>query len=238
MISQIKKILNKFISILRVVRKNEIKIKQEKFEKIQATRCKKWFEIKGDETLRLNYSLNENSIIFDIGGYKGEFARDIYCKYNSTIYVFEPIPEFYKIIKERFINNSKIKVFNFGLGSYDYRTQINLEDNSSSIFKKGNNSSEIEIRSFNDFIIEHNISSIDLAKINIEGSEYDLLDSIIGAGNITKIHNIQVQFHDFIFDNAFERMKSIQKEFLRTHKLTYQYEFVWENWEIKQDQKL
>jgi FkbM family methyltransferase len=237
MIHQIEKTLNKFISTCKAELKRDSKNEQKKFDKIQASRCEKWFEIKGDETLRLNYSLNENSIVFDIGGYKGEFARDIYCKYNATIYVFEPIPEFYEIIKERFINNSKIKVFNFGLGSQNYSTQINIEDNSSSIFKKGNNSREIEIRSFNDFIFEYNIPSIDLAKINIEGSEYDLLDSIIESNNITKIHNIQVQFHDFIIENANGRMSSIQKELSRTHKLTYQFEFVWENWEINPEQK-
>lgn len=33
----------------------------------------RWFQDQGDKTLRLNYSdLNENSIVFDIGGYLGD----------------------------------------------------------------------------------------------------------------------------------------------------------------------
>lgn len=172
-------------------------------------------------------------MIFDIGGYKGEFARDIYCKYNSTIFIFEPIPEFYQQIVSRFSQNGKVKVFNFGLGNNNYKTKISLEDNSSSINKSSSNSIEIQIISFNDFINEHQISIIDLAKLNIEGSEYDLLESILKAGNITKIQNIQVQFHDFIIKNALERMRLIQDKLSQTHQLTYQYEFVWENWKLK-----
>lgn len=233
MVKIIKKILLKLILILDKFQKLTKNITPKTYADIQAGRVVKWFEDKGDETHRLNYELNENSVIFDIGGYKGEFARDIYCKYNSTIFIFEPIPEFYQQIVSRFSQNGKVKVFNFGLGNNNYKTKISLEDNSSSINKSSSNSIEIQIISFNDFINEHQISIIDLAKLNIEGSEYDLLESILKAGNITKIQNIQVQFHDFIIKNALERMRLIQDKLSQTHQLTYQYEFVWENWKLK-----
>lgn len=234
MVKIIKKILLKLISILDKFQKLTKKITPKTYSDIQAERVVKWFEDKGDETHRLNYELNENSVIFDIGGYKGEFARDICCKYNSTIFIFEPIPEFYQQIVSRFSHNSKVKVFNFGLGNNNYKTKISLEDNSSSINKSSSNSIEIQIISFNDFINEHQISTIDLAKLNIEGSEYDLLESILEAGNITKIQNIQVQFHDFV-PNALERMRLIQDMLSQTHELTYQYEFIWENWKLKHE---
>ncbi|MEO6719115.1 MAG: FkbM family methyltransferase [Ferruginibacter sp.] len=204
-------------------------------EAIQAARVVKWFKNKGDETLRLDYALDENSIVFDIGGYKGEFARDIYCKYNSTIYIFEPVTEFYNEIVNRFVNNPKVQGFNFGLGDGSYMAKMSLEDNGSSLFKKGaSDYIEVEIRSFNDFIEKHNITRIELAKINIEGAEYDLLESIIEAGNIEKITNIQVQFHDFVIENAIERMNNISEKLSRTHELTYHYEFVWDNWKLKE----
>ena len=215
-----------------------IRNKSNSDQAIQAARVVKWFKDKGDETLRLDYPLNENSIVFDIGGYKGEFARDIYCKYNSGIYVSEPVTEFYNEIVSRFISNSKIKPFNFGLGNSNYNAKISLEENGSSLYKTAaDNYVEIEIRSFNNFIAEHNISQIDLAKLNIEGAEYDLLESIIDADNIKKINNLQVQFHDFIIENAKERMNAIYKKLSLTHELTYHYEFVWDNWKLKQLQQ-
>lgn len=222
-----------FVSILTRVLPFKQQILIDSQSSIQARRAKKWFEDNGDTTLRLNYQLDEKSVVFDIGGYIGEFARDIYCKYNSNVYIFEPVPAFYGQIVQRFIQNDKIKIYNFGLGNITFLAEINLDDNSSSIFKSGNNKVAIKISSFNDFVKENNIPRIDLAKINIEGSEYDLLESIIESGNISRIINIQVQFHDFIINEAAIRMHNIQKKLSQTHYLTYQYEFVWENWRLK-----
>ena len=48
----------------------------------------KWKDDNGDKTLRLDYPLNEHSIVVDAGGYLGDFAADICCKYNPYIYIF------------------------------------------------------------------------------------------------------------------------------------------------------
>ena len=235
MIKLLKRILLKLISILDKVQQKKNMRKSDESSLIQANRVKKWFADKGDETHRLDYDFNENSIVFDIGGYKGEFARDIFCKYNCTIYIFEPIKEFYDIIKKRFINNSKIKAFNFGLGNLDKIVQISLIDDRSSVLNMNGDLIKVKIKSINEFIKNQNIKNIDLVKMNIEGAEYELLESIISENNQIKIENLQIQFHDFVIDNAFDKMKSIQKELVKTHELTYQYEFVWENWKLKDD---
>ena len=82
---------------------------------------------------------------------------------------------------------------------------------------------------------KHNIEVVDLIKINIEGGEYDLLDEIIANNWLSKFKNIQVQYHDFVIDNPRERMEKIQKELAKTHQLTYQYDFVWENWKLNDE---
>ena len=73
----------------------------------------------------------------------------------------------------------------------------------------------------------------DLIKINIVGEEYEVLEILLKNNMISIFKNIQVQFHDFIVDNAKERMIAIQKKLALTHVLTFQYEFVWENWKLK-----
>ncbi|CAD7803923.1 hypothetical protein CHRY9390_01150 [Chryseobacterium aquaeductus] len=205
-------------------------------EKIQAERCFSWFAAKGDETLRLDYELDENSTVFDIGGYKGEFARDIFCKYQSNIYVFEPLKEFYEICVKRFIKNKKIHCYNFGLADKSFDTEINISDNASSIFNVEGAKTKIRLESIVNFIQTNQIDVIDLMKINIEGGEYDLLESLIENKLIHKFKNIQVQFHDFVIENPRERMVKIQKELSKTHSLTYQYDFVWENWKLKDNE--
>lgn len=215
-------------------RNNRIEMKSEN-DSIQHSRVIPWFKVNGDETLRLDYDLNESSVVFDVGGYKGEFARDIFCIYQPFIFIFEPLPEFYEIAFKRFCNNKKVSIYNFGLSDKTCKTFIGLSDNSSSTVALGSERVEISLTSILDFIRNNDITKVDLIKLNIEGGEYSLLESVIRDGDIKMFKNIQVQFHDFVIDNASERMKSIQHELSKTHHLTYQYEFVWENWRLKSE---
>lgn len=200
---------------------------------IQFQRVQPWFAVKGDETLRLDYDLNEASVVFDVGGYKGEFATLMVEKFNPTIYIFEPINAFFDIIKDKLCDNKKVHAFHYGLSGKDEEMKISLSENSSSVFLGGENVETIQLKSIVNFIKNNNITHIDLIKINIEGGEYELLESLIENECITYFKNIQVQFHDFLFDNAKERMNKIQESLSKTHELTYQYEFVWENWKLK-----
>lgn len=225
MISRIKKAIKILINY------NDKKTTFSPNDIIQHNRVQPWFAIKGDETLRLDYDLNSDSLVFDVGGYKGEFATQILCKYDSNIYVFEPIKDFFGIIKNKFLKNKKVKPFNFGLSGENSSLQISLSDNSSSIYLNGERTEKIELKSIVEFLKAHNIKEVDLIKINIEGGEYELLESLIANDFINTFKNIQVQFHDFLIGGAKERMNKIQKNLAKTHKLTYQYEFVWENWE-------
>jgi len=95
----------------------------------------KWYREKGDEKLRLNYKLNEQSTVFDIGGYIGDFANLIYEKYKCNIYIFEPSPSFYKICLKRFKNNKKIFCFNYGLSDSENEYLLSNEKEASSIAK-------------------------------------------------------------------------------------------------------
>jgi len=191
-----------------------------------------WFKNNGDQTYRLDYDLNEKSLVFDVGGYEGQWASDIFSKYCCKIYIFEPVPQFADKIKDRFSKNKNITVYGFGLSNKTCHGKISIERDSSSIFKKSSNMQSIKLIRAIDFIQENNISKIDLIKINIEGAEYDLLEHLIECGFIKNIHDIQIQFHGFI-PNAEERMAKIQNELTKTHYLTFQYPFVWENWRIK-----
>lgn len=199
---------------------------------IQAIRVKPWFKDNGDKTHRLNYPLNESSFVMDLGGYKGEWSNEIFAKYQSSINIFEPHTLFYKRIVKRFKNNPKIKVYPFGLGEKTEKVGFSVADNASSIFDKSSQKDEIQLIGIKEFIEQNRIKNIDLIKINIEGGEYELLESILKDNLIFLFKNIQVQFHDF-FPEAKERMNKIQKGLEKTHELTYQYEFVWENWRRK-----
>ena len=67
-------------------------------------------------------------------------------------------------------------------------------------------------------------------KINIEGGEFEVIPELIKTNLISRVDNLQVQFHEFI-DNSKYKRDEIQKKLRKTHRLTYNYYFVWENWE-------
>ncbi len=199
----------------------------------------RWNKDGGDFALRYNYFLNENSIVFDIGGFKGDFASDLYARMPCKIYIFEPVNEYYLTIKKRFKFNNMIEAFNFGLSNKTESKLIEIKGESSSIFfnnfnNTNNDSKEkINLVDINDFIQEKNIFEIDLMKINIEGGEYNLIKRLLKKNKICNIKYLQVQFH-YLNKNSIQEKNQIRKLLKNTHYCQYCYEFVWENW-IRKD---
>ena len=188
----------------------------------------RWFKDKGDETHRLNYKIDKNSKIFDIGGYEGDWSNSIYSRYGSIIYIFEPIKKNYDFICNRFKNTDCINIYNYALSNKNEFSDITLYDASSSFYITDGIKEKIEIRNINDIIDDLKIDKIDIMKINIEGSEYDLLEAI-SDDNINKVNNFQIQFHKI--GNDYEsRRNDIRKRLSKTHSITFDYKFVWENW--------
>jgi FkbM family methyltransferase len=193
---------------------------------------KRWKDANGDESLRLDYTnVEKKSIVFDLGGYKGQWASDIYSKYNCKIYIFEPVKIFYQKIEERFRCNENIKVFNFGLASSNRVEYISLEGDESSIYG-GGKKEKINLVNFEEFLKKEKIKNISLMKSNIEGAEYELFEHLIKKEIINKIDNIQIQFHKNI-PNYIKRYNQIRTHLKTTHNLKYSFPFVWESWELK-----
>jgi len=191
-----------------------------------------WFSHDGDNTHRINYDLDENSIVFDLGGYHGEWANKIYQKYNCFIHIFEPIPQLYANICDKFKGNEKIKVYNFGMSDVNKLLNITLSNDGSSFYLDGSNQVECKVTSITEFIKENNFQKVNLMKINIEGDEFPVMKSLLDNNMVTIFDDIQVQFHDF-YPNSVDLRKEIHNKISETHELTYNYEFVWENWRKK-----
>ena len=194
---------------------------------------KRWYLDDGDDTLRITFEhLGENSIVIDLGGWKGEWASDIFSRYMSYVYVFEPVKSYADFIEDRFKFNSKIRAFSFGLGSKEDRLKMFIGQEGSSVFANSNTSGEIQdikIVRFDSFLTEENLGNIDVLKINIEGGEYELLEYIVKEDLQQNIDTLLVQFHDFV-ENAQKRRNIIQELLKQTHDKIFDYPFVWECW--------
>jgi phospholipid N-methyltransferase len=79
-----------------------------------------WFADNGDYTHNVNYELNDESIVIDLGGYHGLWIDEILKKNNPhipNIILVEPVPEFYNHLVAKYKNYEKIKVINAGVST-------------------------------------------------------------------------------------------------------------------------
>jgi FkbM family methyltransferase len=197
-----------------------------------------WFADNGDYTHNINYELNDNSIVIDLGGYHGLWIDEILKKNNPyipNIILVEPVPEFYNHLVTKYKNYEKIKVINAGVSTDKNEATKTLyvsSDGSSTNFNT-NVKSVIQIKTIpiDKILSDNNINQVDLLQINIEGDEYGLMEYMIESSIIDKFKNVQIQFHLGI-GNDIERRNNIQKNLIsKGFKNKFDYPFVWESWE-------
>ena len=190
-----------------------------------------WRWHRGDSTLRVNYPLSSQSIVLDIGGYTGDWTYEISRRYGAKVYVYEPVPLSIAALRKRFYDSTNIVVADYGLSSVNgIREVVSIAD-ASGAHRHGETRISCRFRDVNEVLTELAYPTVDLVKINIEGDEYDLLNRMLDTGWIGRCRELQIQFHSFIPD-ARNRREKIRSRLAKTHQLTYDYYFVWENWKL------
>lgn len=194
---------------------------------------KLWFEDKGDQILKFEYKLNSDSVFFELGGYKGTYASNILSLFNPHTYIFEPSQKYYEELNNKFKNFPNVKVINSALSNKSSTSYLVDYGESSYVSKvKRENSTTIKIIKLSEFIKKNKIKFIDLLNINIEGSEYKVLNDLLNNKCVGNINSIQIQFHKNVRFYRLKR-KIIHNKLNKTHKLIWCYNFVWERWDLK-----
>jgi FkbM family methyltransferase len=186
----------------------------------------------------MKFELRKNPIIFDCGGYQGQWAglaRHYYP--DSTIYVFEPVKQFYNDIVALHSNDKNIKVFNFAVSAKTGKSTINMSADGSSMHSQSPHTEEIETKDILEFLFENQIARVDLIKINIEGEEYPLLEYLVDTDELTMFENFCIQFHRFVPDYE-ERRKNIIEKAKAFYNRTINYEMIFECWSLKKLSKI
>jgi FkbM family methyltransferase len=173
----------------------------------------------------LKTKINENPIIFDVGGNKGQSVTK-YKKIfkNPIIHTFEPIKSQFNIINEKFKNDKNVKLNNYALGEIIGEKDFNItaQTGASSFNKINQNSKWIEVRSkeykttinkfvsstkvkiftLDDYFLNNNIDKIDLLKIDTQGYEDKVLQ---GSINTLKQNKIKAVVTELMFDNVYDK---------------------------------
>jgi FkbM family methyltransferase len=150
--------------------------------------------------------VEENDLVVDIGFNYGLFSMTSLKYKPSKIIAFEPNPNLIKTFTD-FFKTSIIEIHQRAVSNKNGKTIFyeNMDPGMSTIFQDINtdnigNSYDVNIISFNDFIVDHKIERIDYLKVDCEGSEYGIFESIPNEYLMNNIGKIAIEFHHKITD--------------------------------------
>jgi FkbM family methyltransferase len=189
----------------------------------------KWNADNGNETRILNYPLDENSLILELGAFQGWFTQKAINKFNCNIIAVEPV--FCSDLQEKFKNNNKVIIECCGISNIKKSVKLYIDGDATSQYSAVSNKTlEISCFPMEYFIEKHKIDIIDLVQVNIEGEEYSLLEKWITSDFLNKVKIIQVQYHDFV-DNYRDRKQKIEQGLInRGFVNQWDYDIVFSSW--------
>lgn len=157
--------------------------------------------------------LNENSVVVDLGAYKGAFSREMEERYACNIYAVEASPYSYA----HTYSSSHVQKFNYAVCGSCEPIKFFIADNpeGNSIYEAHRDAAEAFVETpgitLPAFMDVHHLQHIDVLKVDIEGAEIDLIRSM-SDGDLQNIQQITMECHDFIKEleiaEAVEAMKS------------------------------
>lgn len=216
------KLISKLKYIVRVISKKEILIWPQ--IKLDTT----WFGNKHAGFYVNTKSLNSKSIIYSFGvGEDISFDEKLINEYNCYIYAFDPTPKTKDFILSKNVSTNFI-FKEYGLNSHDgeipFYLPLNPDHVSCSTSKVwGDNNKEIEsiivpMKKFSTIISELGHKKIEILKLDIEGSEYDVLDDILNSN--VEINQILIEFHHrFPSISLYKTKEAIKKLNIKGYKI-------------------
>jgi FkbM family methyltransferase len=159
--------------------------------------------------------LNESSIVYSFGiGEDISFDESIIKNHRCRVFGFDPTPRSIQWINsQREKLSPRFNFFEYGISDRSGPVEFHLPKNSGhvsgSVVSQNNvsdtNLIQVEMKSLNDIVTGLGHKRIDVLKMDIEGAEYRVLESILSAA--IPIDQIVVEFHDRFFEDG--RLKSI-----------------------------
>ncbi len=162
--------------------------------------------------------LNESSVVYSFGiGEDISFDTALIKKNHCQVFGFDPTPKSISWIKGQTVSD-KFHFYGFGIsdksGFVDFFLPKNPEYVSGSLIGMKNVDTtqkvSVEMKSLTAIMNELNHQHIDLLKMDIEGSEYEVIENILSSK--ISINQILIEFHDRFFeDGSLKTKQAIQQ---------------------------
>lgn len=181
--------------------------------------------------LLTDLEVDEQSIVLDLGAFDGEWSEAVADRYGARVLAFEPDPTARPRLENRLGGHPRVRILPYGLGGADAVANLALEGPGSTVYASNGTfgTAEIEICDIARVLDELDADEVDAMKINIEGSEYDVLDRLAETGWLPRIRLLSIQFHEWAA-RAHARRRANRRTLRRTHEVAWSYPWVWEQW--------
>ncbi len=167
---------------------------------------------------------SEPNTIFDLGANEGIFSLGFSeCNPSASIYSFEPVKDTFDILINNLStnNSNNVKAFNYGVSDKSGEFKLGMptvrkhsRSGIYSLFHSSGNVVTCEIRNFNSVLNELEITGSDIIKIDIEGSEFDVLNNAQEFFKNSKLLSIELH-PDFDCDRVTKLLYSLGYKFLQ-----------------------
>ncbi len=170
-----------------------------------------------------NCAIMSNSCIIDIGAHIGSFSVKASKLFpGNSIWAFEPAMDNFNLLKNNLELNkcTNVQVFQKAVTDKENKAILFINENHTGghsllpDFHDKKNKVEIDTISINTFVEDNAVDSIGYLKIDCEGSEYQILDSL-SPEVWNKIHYLGVEFHPVIGYDAIAAIAAIQQRGFR-----------------------
>lgn len=181
-----------------------------------------------DDYAKPGFEIGDNDTIIDIGAHIGLFALYAfqYCK-KGRIFCFEPVEENYELLLANLKLNDIENVFPYQIAISDKRSSsiiyLSKDDSGHSMYTPSSKKIEIKTTTMKNIIDENNIDRCDLIKLDCEGAEYDIINSL-PESYFERVSKIVMEYHfadskPELIKNLIDRMRSLSYS-VDTRKLT------------------
>jgi len=184
----------------------------------------------GNAMLWSDIPVSSDTVVVDAGGFEGSWSKEMLVRYGCRVLIVEPVPDYARHLRDIFGRNDRVEVVQGALFGRDGKATIGVGAESSGVFlSTAAKTVTVPLLDVARVFRERDLTEVACFKLNVEGSEYDILDRLIEARLIHRVRSLVVQFHGNVPDHV-ARRAAIQRSLAHTHEKLFDFAFVWECW--------
>lgn len=183
------------------------------------------------------------TVIFEVGGNIGEDLDAYVWRFPAAkIYSFEPVPELFNTLQQKFATNPNVRITQVGVSNMDKTTTFTVggkhgEGSSHTNTTAYGQTITVQLRDANALLTEVQTWTgkvPDVVSINCEGCEYDVLMRMSQTGWLGKVPFLQLSWHAVggVQDRLNQRC-AIENMLWTHYDPAYHALYGWQGWKLK-----